>query len=105
MMETRKGFMAAQITCGVCGTQAVKQFRRLSYEKGVVVVECPGCGARHVLADHLGWGLMDDQEGNPHTVEDVLAAKGKKVMYGKMVNGTVVILDDELKLRPDTPSE
>jgi len=89
--------MSAQITCGICGTQAVKSFRRLSYEKGVVVVDCPGCGNRHVIADNLGWGLMQGPEKN---IEELFAQQGKKVLYGSMVNGTVHLLN-EIRLAED----
>lgn len=42
-------------TCGKCDTRAAKAFSRQSYETGVVIVECPGCSSRHLIADHLGW--------------------------------------------------
>ncbi len=40
-------------TCGQCGTRAVKSFSKRSYETGVVIVTCPGCEARHLVADNL----------------------------------------------------
>jgi hypothetical protein len=60
-------------TCGNCETRAVKGFAKSSYEKGVVLVQCPGCAKRHVVADHLGWF------GPEKNVEDILAAKGEAV--------------------------
>eukprot|EP00667_Euglena_gracilis_P019970 EG_transcript_21501 len=87
--DLRWGMMAAKFTCGVCNTSAMKQFRRLSYERGIVIVECPGCLRRHVLADHLGWGLMD-KKGN---VESLFREEGREVLYGRLVNGSVVLMD------------
>lgn len=47
--------MALVSTCGKCQTPIRKTFSRLAYEKGVVLVTCPGCRVRHLVADHLGW--------------------------------------------------
>jgi mitochondrial protein import protein ZIM17 len=57
-------------TCGNCETRAVKSFAKRSYERGVVLVQCPSCLKRHVIADNLGWF-------GPHrNVEEILRAKG-----------------------------
>ena len=63
-------------TCGRCDTRAVKGFSRQAYEHGarrarqralrlrshasppaagVVLVDCPGCNVRHLIADRKGW--------------------------------------------------
>lgn len=60
-------------TCGNCETRAVKGFAKSSYESGVVLVQCPGCSKRHVIADHLGWF------GSEKNIEEILAAKGENV--------------------------
>jgi protein import protein ZIM17 len=39
----------------VCGHRSTHEFSRKSYEKGVVLIQCPECKARHLIADHLGW--------------------------------------------------
>lgn len=45
--------MHMMFTCGKCETRALKSFSRKSYHSGVVIATCPGCGARHLIADNL----------------------------------------------------
>lgn len=60
-------------TCGKCETRAVKSFTKNAYENGVVIVTCPKCDARHLIADNLGWF------GDERNIEQVLAQKGQTV--------------------------
>lgn len=62
-------------TCAKCDTRAAKAFSRRSYEHGVVIVTCPGCAARHLIADHLGWF------GDNGTVEDFLHERGEESVH------------------------
>jgi hypothetical protein len=68
------GDMMTVFTCNVCQTRTAKRFTKHAYTKGVVLVQCPGCGNKHLLADHLGWFA----DGH-NTIEDILRAKGEEV--------------------------
>lgn len=46
--------MAVAFTCGPCGARVEKGFSRSSYERGVVIVRCPGCQELHMIADNEG---------------------------------------------------
>ncbi len=59
-------------TCNVCNTRSAKQFSWLAYYHGVVLVTCPGCDNKHLIADRLHW--FDGM-----SVEDYLANKGQTV--------------------------
>eukprot|EP00659_Diplonema_papillatum_P001713 gene1713-2590_t len=65
--------MALLFECRVCKTQAVKQFSKTSYNTGVVLIECPGCRNKHVIADNLGW-FHDMGENN--NIEKQMKAEG-----------------------------
>lgn len=55
---------------------------KLAYTKGVVLIECPGCKNRHLIADNLGW-FRDSAT----TVEDLVKEKGEAIRK--------VIVDDK----------
>lgn len=79
------GFVGADeigisFTCGVCDTRVTKSMKRKSYETGVVLIQCPNCGKRHVIADNLGYfsGVLNGKRN----IEEIAAEKGEKVTRG-----------------------
>ncbi|KAH7920525.1 zf-DNL-domain-containing protein [Leucogyrophana mollusca] len=73
-----------------CSTRSSHTFTKRSYERGIVLVQCPGCKNRHLIADHLGWFKDSTEEGKLRTVEDILRARGEKVRRGRLDAGGVV---------------
>lgn len=69
-------------TCGSCNTRSVKAFSRNSYEKGIVIVRCPGCNKQHLIADNLGWF------GDNFRVADLANEKGERVMHVSLDQAT-----------------
>jgi hypothetical protein len=35
----------------ICGYRSTHEFSRISYEKGIVLIECPGCKNRHLIGE------------------------------------------------------
>ena len=69
--------LAIVFTCNVCNTRAAKQFTENSYLNGVVIVQCPGCNSRHLIADNLGF-FSDEEEGG-WNIEKAMAKLGENV--------------------------
>lgn len=78
-LKSDKPMLGMFFTCKACDTRSYKQFTKESYEKGVVLVQCPNCKNLHLVADNLDWF----QSGR--NVEELLAAKGKEVKHIKDV--------------------
>lgn len=62
-----------------------------------MLIQCPGCKNRHLIADHLGW--FKDHEGTEggklKTIEEVMKAKGETVRRGRLGEGGVVEIVEE----------
>jgi len=63
------------MTCTKCETRSSHKFTTHSYEKGVVLIRCPGCRNLHLIADNLGW--FDDARVN---IVDIMKEKGMDVL-------------------------
>ncbi|KAH8079702.1 DNL zinc finger-domain-containing protein [Filobasidium floriforme] len=88
--------LSLTFTCSVdkCGERSTHEFAKRSYTKGIVIVQCPGCKNRHLIADHLGWFKEVTEEGRHRTIEDLMKAKGEKVTRGKVgQDGDIEIID------------
>lgn len=78
--------MVAAFTCGKCDYRMVKKFSKHAYTKGIVIVECPGCRAKHLLADNLSW--FEDEATN---IEDILREKGES--FVRVGDGDYQVVD------------
>ncbi|WVO13440.1 hypothetical protein L204_101056 [Cryptococcus depauperatus] len=76
--------MTFTCTADSCGHRSSHEFAKKSYEKGIVLVQCPSCKARHLIADHLGWFKESMEGGKLKNVEDILRTRGEKVKRGKV---------------------
>ncbi|CCF56280.1 hypothetical protein KAFR_0A08460 [Kazachstania africana CBS 2517] len=61
-------------TCKKCNNRSSHVISKQAYTKGTVLVTCPDCKNRHLIADHLK--IFDD---NHITIEDILKLKGESV--------------------------
>lgn len=61
-------------TCNKCDTRSSHTFSKQAYSKGTVLIQCPGCKNRHLIADNLK--IFRDNKVN---LEDILKAKGESV--------------------------
>lgn len=66
--------MGMVFTCAKCDTRTARYFSKLSYTKGVVLIQCPHCKVRHLIADNMGW-FKDSAEN----IETFLQEQGDKV--------------------------
>jgi len=74
-------------------------FTKNAYDRGLVIIQCPSCKHRHLIADHLGWfkDTAGTSEGRHRTVEDFMHSKGEHVRRGAVnEDGSVVeYVDDD----------
>jgi hypothetical protein len=75
-------------TCGKCEVRSAKAFSKVAFTDGIVIVECPGCGARHLIADNLGWF------GTKGTIEEFAKERGETIL--------TKLEDNTLELEPLT---
>ncbi|OSX78199.1 hypothetical protein BU14_0116s0019 [Porphyra umbilicalis] len=85
--------MHIMFTCGVCDTRISKPISRTSYEKGVVLIQCPSCEKRHVIADNLGH--FSQLTGGKKNVEEMVG--GQVTRVNTDVYNLERLLADDLK--------
>lgn len=61
-------------TCKKCDTRSSHMMSKQAYNHGSILVQCPGCKVRHLIADHLG--IFSD---NKITIEDIMNAQGQTI--------------------------
>lgn len=75
-------------TCKPCGERSSHRMSKHGYHKGTVLIRCPSCHNRHVIADHLN--IFFDKST---TLEDIMQKEGKKVTRGYL-EGDMEFWDD-----------
>ncbi|PWN31030.1 zf-DNL-domain-containing protein [Jaminaea rosea] len=110
--EARSGTPIGQIeqrlsltfTCAVegCGHRSTHEFAKRSYEKGIVIVQCPECKNRHLIADHLSW-FKD--AGEAKTVEEMVREKGGRVRVGRKALEDGVDQGETVEILSDSDAE
>ncbi|AGO11609.1 AaceriADL173Cp [[Ashbya] aceris (nom. inval.)] len=103
-IKVDKPMMMIAFTCKKCDTRSSHTMSKQAYTKGTVLIQCPGCKNRHLIADHLKI-FRDDSV----TIEAILAAKGESV---SLTTEDLAFEDIPEKLRPlighhasDAPAE
>ncbi|KAJ8901461.1 hypothetical protein NDN08_007307 [Rhodosorus marinus] len=71
--------LGISFTCGKCDTRISKKVKRQSYTEGVVIIECPTCKSRHLIADNLGW-YKDWTGSTMGNIEQLADKLGQKVI-------------------------
>ncbi|KAK9471361.1 zf-DNL-domain-containing protein [Dipodascopsis tothii] len=78
-------------TCKQCMHRSSHFMSHQAYHNGTVLIQCPSCKNRHLIADHLK--IFSDEK---ITLEDILAKLGEEVVKGRI---------DEEQLFQFEPSE
>lgn len=72
-----KPMLMLAFTCKKCDTRSSHVISKQAYEGGTILVQCPGCKSRHLVADHLK--IFSD---NKIKLEDILKAQGEGIQTG-----------------------
>ncbi|CAH7676608.1 DNL zinc finger-domain-containing protein [Phakopsora pachyrhizi] len=72
----------------VCGHRNQHEFSRQSFESGIVLVQCPNCLNRHLIADNLQWFTSNPTSDDPNfrmdlrNIVEIMRSKGEVVRRG-----------------------
>ncbi|KAG1738849.1 zf-DNL-domain-containing protein [Suillus paluster] len=94
IQEARLGIVFT-CTAEACSHRSSHTFTKRAYERGIVIVQCPGCKNRHLIADNLGWFKDSTEDGKLRNIEDLLRARGENVKRGVLDTDGVVEFADE----------
>lgn len=100
-----EGELLLQFTCNICNNRSSHNISKQSYDHGTVVVQCPSCKSRHLIADNLGFMEYNKK----FDLQQYLNSKGESIE----TNPNVVEFNDlpeDLKsklqeMKDDAPSE
>jgi protein import protein ZIM17 len=76
-MKIDRPMLMIAFTCKKCDTRSSHVMSKQAYEHGTILVQCPGCKSRHLIADHLK--IFSD---NRIKLEDILKAQGEGIKTG-----------------------
>lgn len=78
-------------TCKPCGNRSQHDISKQGYHKGSILITCPSCRNRHVIADHLN--IFGDRKV---TIEDIMREQGQLVKRGSLgEDGDIEFWPDE----------
>ncbi|KAI7899454.1 DNL zinc finger-domain-containing protein [Cokeromyces recurvatus] len=92
--------MLIGFTCTVCHERSHHTMSKHAYTKGVVLIQCPGCKNRHLIADNLGWF-----KDNKTTVEDLVKEKGEAIRKVIVDEQGIERLGDLMEWLPEITEE
>ncbi|KAI9469993.1 MAG: DNL zinc finger-domain-containing protein [Benjaminiella poitrasii] len=98
--NVHKRQMLIGFTCTVCNERSHHTMSKHAYTKGVVLIQCPGCKNRHLIADNLGW-FKDSRT----TVEDLVKEKGEAIRKVIVDDHGVERLGDLMEWLPEITEE
>ncbi|KAG6328284.1 hypothetical protein ID866_10805, partial [Astraeus odoratus] len=88
--------IAFTCTAQDCNHRSAHSFTKRAYTRGIVLIQCPSCKNRHLIADNLGWFKDTMEEGKLKNVEDILLARGESVRRVKLdsLDGDIEFVDN-----------